>query len=194
MGSPPAFVAALGRLLRPTYLWSLQMNRPGAPAQRPDLPTVLLEFRLKDSAGNMTSTVKLPDDAVNPWVRHQQQLLIQQLADDEAIQARAGETIPPPGQPARTVTIWDIGSGRSLALKAVPEHLIPRDRPVFGPADTGLVLVRSYARYLCRTKGAVAVEVIRHSRESGQPPGRSSRETAQDATDEMIANFGEFSQ
>ena len=75
----------------------------------------------------------------------------------------------------------------------MPEHLIPRDRPVFRPSEQSLLLARSYARYLCRTHGAATAELIRHTGEpitpavmftSGQPPAA--------AVNELISSFGEL--
>jgi hypothetical protein len=56
-----------------------------------------------------------------------------------------------------------------------------------------LLLARSYARYLCRTRGAAKAELIRRTGEpitpavmfmSGQPPAA--------AINELISNFGEL--
>jgi hypothetical protein len=175
-------------------LWLLQINpQTGAVADRPDPPGVFLEFRLKDEAGNVQATVTLPDSAANPWIRYRQQLLIQPLAEDQPIQPMAGEVIPPAGQTAQTTTIWDFGSGKTLHLTPVPEHLVPRDRPVFGPTDLSLALTRSYARYLCRTRQAASAQVIRHTREPVPPPGSASEGPTPGATDDLIADFGDLS-
>jgi hypothetical protein len=89
------------------------------------------------------------------------------------------------------VTIWD--GEQPLRLRLVHEHLIPRNRPVYGPTEWSLVLVHSYARYLCRKHGAASAEVVRHSRESippsvffaGNPPPMAFRD--------LLASYGDLS-
>jgi hypothetical protein len=101
--------------------------------------------------------------------------------------------IPAPNRAVPTVRIWEIAGNGGLELRTVPEHLVPRDRPVFRASARSLLLARSYARYLCRINGAAKAEVIRHTQEpippavmfmSNQPPAG--------AFNELTSNFGEL--
>jgi hypothetical protein len=73
---------------------------------------------------------------------------------------------------------------------------VPKDRPVLRPNDWAMLLVRSYARNLCRQYNAAKAEVIRHSK---QPLPAAillmpSLQLPPDATAELLSNFGEISQ
>ena len=82
---------------------------------------------------------------------------------------------------------------RGLVIRQVPEHLVPRDRPVFRPGDWSLLLARSYARHLCRAHGAASCEIVRHSQEPIPPMVLFVGDNIQaGAFDELISNFGEM--
>jgi hypothetical protein len=190
----PQFARSVSAVTTPYYLGPLKLthnyhfagNRPAATA-------VYVEARLKDAEGRPVRTVRLPDEGANFWVRHREALLAQWLTDDQPVQPRMGEAIPAPNQAVPTVSIWDGGGpGRALSLRAVPEHLVPRERPVYRPSDWSLLLARSYARHLCRRHGAASAELVRHTREPILPAVLFLPEPPSDAFDELISNFGEL--
>jgi hypothetical protein len=84
--------------------------------------------------------------------------------------------------------------GQPLWLTEVQQHLVPRDREVMRPSEWSLLLVRSYARYLCREYGAASAELVRHTKEplppavllpaTAPPPGLFGNE--------FFANFGDL--
>ena len=129
------------------------------------MPGVFFEAELKDDTGSVIKTVKFPDDKANFWLRHRQLLLARALFEDLPVQPQRGEAIAPPKQMPPSVEIWEPGQGNVLRLRAVPEHLVPRDRTVFRPAEWSRLLARSYARYLCRMHGAASAEIIRHTKD-----------------------------
>ena len=91
------------------------------------------------------------------------------------------------------VPIWDIAEDQALRLRRVPEHLIPRNHQVYGPTEWSLVLVQSYARYLCRKHGAASAEVVRHSRESLSPTALLMDSPPPAAFTDLIASYGDIS-
>lgn len=194
LSTPPQFAYSLNNFIPAEYLKSVGMtNNYHFLRNRPALPDVSFEVRLKDESGNDLGTVLFPDVNSNFWVRHRQSLLARGLADDQPVEPPQGEMIPAPNRSAATAQIWEIAENRGLELRRVPEHLIPRDRPVFRPSERSLLSARSYARYLCRQHGAAKAELIRHTYEpitpavmfmSGQPPAA--------AINELISNFGEL--
>jgi hypothetical protein len=160
---------------------------------RPAMPGVSFEVRLKDESGNDLRTLSFPEANSNFWVRHRQSVLARGLADDQPVEPPQGEMIPAPNRSAPTAQIWEMAGDQRLELRRVPEHLVPRDRPVFRPSERSLLLARSYARYLCREHGAAKAEFIRHTGEpitpavmftSGPPPAV--------AFSELLSNFGEL--
>jgi hypothetical protein len=157
-----------------------------------ELPGVYFKVQLKGAGGETVATLKFPEDGANPWVRHRQGLLARALGDDQPVQPAAGEFIAAPGQRVETVQIWDMAPNRTLRLKSVPQHLIPRERPVSRPSDLSLILARSYVRYLCRQYGAVSGEITRHSREPISPVILFQRDVPPGAADELVAQFGEM--
>jgi hypothetical protein len=193
LATPPQFAFSLDYLTRPylklvkmTHNYHFATNRPGMPGS-------YFEARLKDESGRELATIQIPDANANFWVRHRQALLAQGLADDQPVQPPPGEVIAAPNQALPNVPIWDAVENRRLKIRTVPEHLIPRDRPVFRPSDWSLVLARSYGRYLCRAHGAASVEIIRHTQESIPPVVLSLDNVQAGAFDELISNFGEIS-
>jgi hypothetical protein len=189
----PQFARSLANLTSPSLLSPLKMtdgyhfagNRPAAPG-------VYFEVRLKDELGMTVKTVRIPDPDANYWVRHRQGLLAQALADDQPVEPRGTESIPAPNQRAQTVSIWDMSENRTLRLRSMPEHLLPRDHPVFRPSEWSLVLARSYVRHLCREHGAESGELIRHTREAVPPAVMHLDEAPPGAFDDLVSSFGEL--
>jgi hypothetical protein len=189
----PPFAQSLSEISTRHYLAPLKMTHNyHFTTNRPAAPEVYLEVRLKDEAGNLLTTVRVPDEGANFWARHRQLLLAQALGDDQPVEARPGETIPAPNQQVRTVEFWKPGGDRVLRLTREPEHLIPRDRPVSRPSEWSLVLARSYVRHLCRAHGAASGELIRHSREPILPAVLFMEEPPAGAFEELVSNFGEL--
>ena len=194
--TPPQFAYSLNDLLPTTYLQSLGLlNHYHFSSNRPAVPGASFEVRLKDQSGKLLTTVKFPNKDCNFSVRHRQSLLASGLADDQPVEPPQGEVIAAPNRAVPSARIWEMAGTEGLVIQAVPEHLIPRDRPVFRPSEQSLLLARSYARYLCRLHGAVTAEVIRHTQEpippavmfiSGPPPA--------DASGKLASNFGELTE
>jgi hypothetical protein len=192
MMPPPLFAQVMDEETARPYLRVLQLAQSHA-SSGPAVPGVFLEISLKDEGGQEQKLLRFPDPEANAAMRYRQELLARQLVPDQPLAPLPGEYVPAPGQPVRTVPIWDIESDGRLRLRETPEHLIPRNRPVFGPSAWSLLLVRSYARYLCRTQGAASVEVIRHSRDAiaanaflmDEPPPPA-------AFQDLVASYGSF--
>jgi hypothetical protein len=173
------------KFLKMTHNYHFATNRPGAAA-------AYLEVRLKDASGNEVATVKFPDDGANFWVRHRQSVLVSWFTDDVPVMPPQGEVVAAPHQQVPTVTIWDSTGPRRLRLRTVPEHLIPRDRPVYRPSEVSMLLARSYARYLCRLYGAASADVVRHSKEPIPPVVLFQDDTPAGAFDELVSDFGKL--
>jgi hypothetical protein len=193
MAEGPEFARGLSTWTTRYYLAPLKMthnyhflsNRPGPPG-------AAFEVRLKDEGGRHLGTVRIPDPGANFWVRHRQGLLAQALADDRPVRAGGSEVVAAPGRPVPVVAVWVPGEDGMLRVRPVPEHLVPRDRPVFRPSEWSLVLARSYVRHLCRVYGAAAGELVRHTREPVPPAVLSGDEQPPDAFVELLSNFGEL--
>lgn len=194
LSTPPQFAYSLNNVIPAEYLRSLGMSNDfHFYDNRPALPGVSFEVRLKDESGNDRGTIVFPDVNSNFWVRHRQSLLARGLADDQPVEPPRGEMIPPPNRSAPTALIWALAKGEGLELRRVPEHLIPRDRPVFRPSERSLLLSRSYARHLCRKHGVAKVELIRHTGEPITPAVMFIDEhTSAAARNELVSNFGEL--
>jgi hypothetical protein len=194
MADPPAFTQSLDQTVVRGYLTPLKLTHNFHFAgNHPAPPGVFIEARLKDSKGDLITTLRLPDPQANAWTRHLQALFIQSLVPDQPRPPMQGEAIPAPHQQVKLVSIWEHAPDDSLRLQQVAEHLVPRNREVFSPTEWSMVLVRSYARYLCRKHGAASVEIVRHSRNpfnaswllTGNPPPM--------AFQDLIASYGDIS-
>ncbi len=194
MASPPSFAQSLDEPLVPMYLKPLKLTHNyHFWGNRPSAPGVFVDVKLKDAKGELLTTLHFPDSTANVWVRYLQGLFAQGLVPDQPITPPQGEAIPAPHQQVRMVPIWDVAGDQSLRLNRVPEHLIPRNRLVYGPTEWSLVLVRSYARYLCRQHGAAMAEVVRHSRESIPPSFLLMGNPPPMAFTDLIASYGDLS-
>ena len=194
--TPPQFAYSLNNLFPASYLQSLGMaDDYHFIGNNPAQVGVSIELRLEDADGRPLTTLTLPDAEGNWWVRHRQSVLARGLADDIPVSPPEGEMVPAPNQTLPGMPIWELAQGGGLELHNVPEHLIPRERPVFRPSEKSLLLARAYARYACRTHGAVHVEIVRRTQEpippavmflEGPPPS--------EAAGELISSFGEFTE
>lgn len=189
----PFFAQGPNERLRPYYLLPLKMTHTYHFAtNRPEVMGVFFEVRLKDRQGKPMATMRFPDREANFWVRHRQAILAQSLAADVPVQPRPGEAIPAPGQKAPTVTIWEpVPDERMLRLETIPEHKIPRNRPVERPSELSLVLARSYARYVCRKYGAASAELVRRTRPAILSGIVLIEPLPPDVFEDLACNFGE---
>src|SRR5262245_50091899 len=162
----PQFARSVDESIGPNYLSAIKMTyNYHSPTNRPEMPAVYLEVRLKDKNGQTIKTVRIPDENANYWVRHREQLLARALGEDEVVEP-GSEIIPAPGQKVPTVEYWENVNPHSLKLREVPQHLIPRDRMVWKPSALARVLARSYVRYLCSVHDAASGELIRFHKEA----------------------------
>lgn len=196
MSTPPQFAYSLNHLIADSYLRGIGMGRHYHPvSNNPALVGVSIELRLEAADGSPLGTLPLPDQRSNWWVGHRQALLARALADDLPVFPPEGEMVAAPGQALPSSPIWELSPGGGLELRNVPEHLIPRERPVFRPSDRSQLLARSMARYVCRAYGAARVEVIRRTQEPILPavmflPSSPTGEAA----GKLVSNFGKFSE
>lgn len=188
----PQFAQDLNRLTAANYLLPLGMRHNyHFPGNRPAPPGVYFEVLLKDDAGRPLEAVRIPDPKANFWVRHRQALLAQWLADDQDIEPRAGEVVAAPNQRVRTVEIWEPSGERTLRLREVPEHLVPRDRQVARPSAWSRLLANAYVRHLCRTQGAASGELVRHFRQPVLAGMIYAEEPPPGLFEEIVSYFGE---
>jgi hypothetical protein len=188
----PQFAQSIAGVTTQHYLKHLRMTHNYHFAtSRPESVGVFLEVRLKDAKGDVIQTLRFPQASANPWIRHRHSLLALGLANDQTIQARPGEVIAAPKQQTEKVTYWDNSKGPELTLQTVPEHLVPRDRQVSRPAEWSLLLVRSYARFLCRQNGAASAEILRYSREPVRPEWIFMEQPPPGTFATLVSNFGE---
>lgn len=121
LSTPPQFAYSLDNLVPAVYLNSLGMtNNYHFFRNRPALPGVSFEVRLKDEMGNHLATLKFPEENSNFWIRYRQNLLARGLADDQPVEPPQGEMIPAPNRSVPTVLIWDMSEDRGLELRRVP--------------------------------------------------------------------------
>ncbi len=182
-----------GKLLKVAHSYHYFTNRTGTPS-------AFLEVRLKDNKGEALKNargeplvLRFPEKDANPWVRHRQGILARQLADDLPVEPPTGEVIAPPGGRVPTVDLWEPVADRRLTLRAVPQHLVPRDRPgIMGPSAWEMLLARAYARHLCRSHGAASAEIVRHTRET-VPPVVLFNDLPPANFEDLVASYGEVS-
>lgn len=188
----PAFALKAGNAVTEKYLTPLKMTHNyHFLRNRPAMAGVWFEVLLKNEEGKVVETVRYPDPQAPFWVRHRQSILANNLADDQPVEARPGEVIPAPNQPVRTVDILVNVKERTLVLKTVPEHLVPRDRAVYRPSDWSMILARSTMRHLLRTHDAASAELVRHTREAVLPAMMFVNEPPADTFKELVTHFGE---
>lgn len=192
MALAPWFAGKLNDLVLPYYLKPLKFTHNyHFLSNRTSLTGVYFTAKLRDNRGEVFLTVEIPDTAANSSVRHRQSLLARGLADDQPVPPVMGESVAAPNQQVNRVKIWDLADGkpRELVLREVPEHLVPRDRPVMKTSEWTDLLVRSYVRYLARKYQAENVEIVRHSQEP-IPPAALIGDLPAQAFEELISHFG----
>jgi len=203
MAPPPAFADRLRRVARPYLKVAGLTHNYRFPTNRPAFPAVSLEVTLKDQEGNVLKdrrgadlVISIPEKNANAWVRHRQVLLARWMGNDMPVTPPMSEAIAAPGQQVPNVSYWDMTQAGQLTLVNRPQHLVPRDRPVMGPSPVSLILVRSYARYLCRTHGAAKADVLRHHREPVPPSVllMTSANVPAEAFEPVTSHFGEFAE
>lgn len=188
--TPPQFAFTLYNTYASDYLRLVKMtNNYHFLTNRPGLPGVACEVRLFDDNKRELAVLHFPDPKANRWVRHRQALLARWLADDQPVDPPQGEVIAAPLQQVPMVTIWEISEPQHLRRRTLPQHLIPRDRPVYRPSELSLLLAGSMVRYGCRERGAVSGELIRRTQEA-LPPLVLFRTDVQ-GFEPLIAHFGE---
>lgn len=195
LAAPPQLAFALNEHVGRHYLRAMKMTHNyHFMSNRGSMPRAYLTVRLLDEKGAVQETLRFPDSDNGRLVRGWQELVTRWLVDDQPVQPAQGEYIPAPNQTVPMVSVWEMsGMDRQLQLRSVPEHLIARDRPVMKPSDWSMLLMRAYARYLCRTTGAAQVEIVRHSREPIPPMALFARDLRSDGFEELQSNYGRLS-
>jgi hypothetical protein len=167
-------------------------------ANRPPVPGIRIDIKLKDAAGEVIRTVQLPDPKANFWVQQRQLNMIRGMSEDQPVDTNQGDYIPGVGKPPPMIDYWDGAGVRggnewNLKITTQQQHLIPRDRPVMRPSAYGRILAGSMARYLCRETGAASAEVFRISREPVSPMMLNMEDAPPESFNTLTSNFGEFS-
>jgi hypothetical protein len=205
-GLGPKFAEVINDLLAPAYLVPLRLTQTYhyAPDRIPKVTSwdggnhfqasaVYFEARLKNAQGAVIQTLKFPGDAGNFWLRHRYKLLALGLGSDQGVQVGRSEVIPAPGEKMPTVTIWDNSDPKLLKLRELPEHLVPKDRPVTQPSEWSLLLARAYQRCILRDYGdAASVELVRHSRNQVSPALMYSPTPPPNAFEDLVCSFGDY--
>jgi hypothetical protein len=193
MALAPQFAQSAYNVATPAYLnWIKMTHNYHFPTNRPGAPGVYFEIKLKDESGKIVDTLKFPDPDANAFVRHRQTLLARGLADDVPIPPRGSESVAAPKKDVNKIAIWDMTEPGKLQLRAMPEHMVPRDRPVFRPSDWTMILAKSYARYVARSHGAASAELVRHSKDPMPPIVLYFGEIPSAFSEELTSNFGEL--
>jgi hypothetical protein len=191
---PPQFANYVNEWTMQHYMKHIMMtHNDHFTSNRPGLPAVYIEVKLKDEAGQEIKTLKFPQDDVNYWVHHRQMQLANALGNDIPVENQQGEVIPAPNRPPPSITYWDMAENQKLKLVTKPLHEIPRDRTVWRPSQWSMLLARSYGRYMCRTNNATSVEITRHFKQPMPPAVLFMGNVRAEAFDDVLSTFGEFS-
>lgn len=194
MATPPQFANSLDSGLA-WYLKAVGMTSTHhVPSDRVTLPGIYLEARLMNESGEEIARVKIPEDSANPWLRHRQQLIARTLGDDHPVFVPRSKVIPPPGQQVPEVEYWHVKPENPTEWRLTRQSIndfILTER-YFRPSDVSLLLVRSYARQLCRQHGAAKVEIIRHHQNPIPPSVIGVDELQPGIFEEFSSTFGEF--
>jgi hypothetical protein len=169
---PPQFAVLAEENVAAPYLTQLKLTHNyHFASNRASVPGAYLEFRFQDRQGDVLKTIQFPDPNASASVRRRQALALRWFIDDRPLQPPQGEKIPAPGEKIPDVLTWKQVEGemRQLELMPVSEILIDRNRPVVGPTEWSMVVLRSFTRHLCRVHGADSAEVVRKSREPVPP-------------------------
>lgn len=192
---PPQAAFSINQWISRVYSDPLKMtNNYHFNSNRPGLPGVYFEVKLKDESGQEVATLKFPEKDANFWVRHRQAQLANGLGNDMPVQNQQGEVIPAPNRPVPSIAIWDMVDNQKLKIKSVSQNMMPRDRQVMRPSQWSMVLAASYGRYLCRTHNAASAEIIRHNKQPIPPAVLFMNNFQSGAFDDLVSNYGEFKQ
>ena len=125
--------------LRMTHNYHFASNRPAAVA-------TYFEAHLKDEAGNVT-VLKFPDEKANAWVRHRQELLAQNLAQDERLPPLGGQQVGK--QPE--IDVWDPDGPFKVRLRSgtAEELKLNRVQQYDQPSAWTKAVSQSYATICC---------------------------------------------
>jgi hypothetical protein len=164
---PPEFSKEVSNTLLNVYLRPLHLTHNyHFESNMPERSFVHFEVKLRDADDKLIKTFKFPDENANFWVRHRQDLLAHGLGNDQPYQPPQSVRVPSP--PAKA---WygETGEESKYVEKLESEWQEIRGKRgvevFYQPTDFSLLLVKSYARYLCRTYGAATAEIVRSSRE-----------------------------
>lgn len=196
----PQFAQSMNNLTSDSYLRPLRMTHNyHFLSNQLGHPTIELEVKLKDKNGKVFKELRLPNENASLPIRRRQESLVFWLAPDEPQMPPESEKAPGIGGEAAMREHWAPAPGSNpmnpsplLMLTKTPEHLVPRNGPTFKPSDLAKLLIKSYARHLCRKYGAESAEIIRHT---WMPvaPGVLMNDMPAEAFGNRIvhANFGE---
>ena len=189
----PAFATSISvNFTLPYYLKPLRMTHNyHFASNRPAPYAVYFEAHLKDEAGKVT-ILKFPDEKANGWVRHRQELLAQNLAQDQRLPPRGTQPVAEAGKLPK-FEVWEPEGRFKLMLKSVTELELKPVQQYEQPSAWTKAVSQSYARYLLREHKAVSVELIRCSRPTVMPMMMFLPEPQiKDNFTEMKAHFGEY--
>jgi len=122
---------------------------------------ILFEARLKNESGKVIKTFRFPDPSANPWLRHRQRLLAQQLGNDEPLPPQEGVKLSPSGQQLPKLRWWQPAGEKRLVLREDTPNAAPRAQQSMQPSTLSYIMANSYARYVSRKGQAGKVEIIR---------------------------------
>ena len=195
MAEGPQFAKVISmNVTVPYYLEPLRMTHNyHFASNRPSNVAVYFEAHLTDEAGKLT-VLKFPDEKANLWVRHRQEMLAQNLAQDQPMAPLANQKVAAKDGELPKVEIWANEGPFTLRLKRVDELAVPRNQQVDQPSAWSKALAQSYLRYLCREHKAVSAELIRYSRPTVMPAMLflTEQPNVKDSFTELKSYFGEY--
>ncbi len=159
-------------------------------SNRPEIPQVKFEVRIKDKAGKVIDTIEFPQKDANFWVRHRQTLLAQALGDDQPVQTQQSRRIAPRGKKLPDVTFWFGEPGREGKLVTKSENELPNDPMLTRPSDWSLVVAKGYLRYLERQyPEANSLELVRLSKNQIVPAVLFMNDLPEGTLETLTSNF-----
>jgi hypothetical protein len=167
----PAFATQISvNVTYPYYLKPLHMTHNyHFNSNRPPSVAVYFEAHIKDDLGN-ERVLKFPDDKANFWVRHRQEILAQNLAQDQRMPPRGSMPIAAKGQELPKVEMWVRDKDNPvMKLEYVEEADVPRTQELEVPSAWSKAAAASYSRYLSREHKGASVQLIRYSRQTVMP-------------------------
>lgn len=205
----PPFAGRVSEVTTRYYLTPLRMTHNyHFLSNRPDVPDVAFEVKLKDESGAVRETLYFPpskdqprrDGSAwlydNPWLHQRYVLLAQALGDDEPVAPPRGEEIAAPGKQASRVKVWKMDGPRSASLREVESHLLKdlfKEQPeVYRPREWSLLLARAYLRHLAREQGAATAELVRSRRQPIMPALLFLEQAPPGTFDTQTSTFEEY--